>query len=199
MRLHFRGKPCRGKPLVRPRASFFSRPRTLSQTSDRIFRKVCDISYAVCKCFFGFRNYKSENSRRCAHVVVFTTSRSYESLKNQLEFVGLPKSHPGGFHLEDALEDSHITQQCCQEFLVTLSRRLSQHHVGCKLLAAENPHSVRYRAAMRTSPWNPSSKTRATEGCMRPRNLQGCSTVRKPDRSRQASPQHLVLPYGPAY
>ena len=30
---------------------------------------------------------------------------------------------------------------------MTPSRRSSQHHVGCKLLAAENPHSVRYRTA----------------------------------------------------
>ena len=73
---------------------------------------------------------------------------------------------------EDALEDSTITQHCCQEFLVTLSRRSSQHHVGCKLLAAQNPHSVRYRTARTTRPWTPSSKTRcATEGCMRPRHL----------------------------
>ena len=115
-----------------------------------------------------FRNIKSTNVRRCAHVLVFTTSRS---LKNQLQFAGLPKSHADGFHEEDALEDSTITQHCCQEFLVTLSRRSSQHHVGCKLLAAENPHSVRYRTARRTRPWNLSSKTRATEGCMRPQHL----------------------------
>ena len=103
--------------------------------------------YAVYKYFFGFRNIKSANVRRCAHVLVFTTSRSNESLKNQLQFAGLPKSHADGFHEEDALEDSTITQHCCQEFLVTPSRRSSQHHVGCKLLAAENPHSVRYRTA----------------------------------------------------
>ena len=30
-----------------------------------------------------------------------------------------------------------------------VSRRSCQHHVGCKLLAAENPHSVRYKAAMK--------------------------------------------------
>ena len=114
---------------------------------------------------------KSAKVRRCAHVLVFTTSRSNESLKNQLQFAGLPKSHADGFQEEDALEDSTITQHCCQEFLLTLSRRSSQHHVGRKLLAAENPHSVRYRTARRTRPWNLSSKTRATEGCMRPQHL----------------------------
>ena len=126
---------------------------------------------AAHKYFFGFRNIKSANVRRCAHVLVFTTSRSNESLKNQLQFAGLPKSHADGLHEEDALEDSTITQHCGQEFLVTLSRRSSQHHVGCKLLAAENPHSVRYRTARRTRPWNLSSKTPATEGCMRPQHL----------------------------
>ena len=54
--------------------------------------------YAVYKYFFGFRNIKSANVRRCAHVLVFTTSRSNESLKNQLQFAGLPKSHADGFH-----------------------------------------------------------------------------------------------------
>ena len=129
------------------------------------------VCHAVYKWFFGFRKIKSANVRRCAHVLVFTTSRSNESLKNQLQFAGLPKSHADRLHEEDALEDSTITQHCGQEFLVTLSRRSSQHHVGCKLLAAENPHSVRYRTARRTRPWNLSSKTRATEGCMRPQHL----------------------------
>ena len=46
---------------------------------------------------------------------------------------------------------SHVmSQPCCQELLVRVSCRTCKHHVGCKLLAAENPHNTRCRPSMRT-------------------------------------------------
>ena len=71
-----------------------------------------------------------------------------------------------------------MKQHSCQELVETVSRRLCNHHVGCKLLAVENPHSVRHSPAMKTHRWNPMSKARATALCMRLLHLIGPQLVR---------------------
>ena len=71
-----------------------------------------------------------------------------------------------------------MTKHSCQELVETVSRRVCNHHVGCKLLAVENPHSVRHSPAMNTHRWNPMSKTRATAPCIRLLHLVGPQLVR---------------------
>ena len=71
-----------------------------------------------------------------------------------------------------------MTQHSCQELVETVSRRVCNHHVGCKLLAVENRHSVRHSPAMKTHRWNPMSKTRATAPCIRLLHLVGPQLVR---------------------
>ena len=71
-----------------------------------------------------------------------------------------------------------MTKHSCQELVETVSRRVCNHHVGCKLLVVENPHSVRHSPAMKTHRWNPMSKTRATAPCIRLLHLVGPQLVR---------------------
>ena len=71
-----------------------------------------------------------------------------------------------------------MTKHSCQELVETVSRRVCNHHVGCKLLAVENPHCVRHSPAMKTHRWNPMSKTRATAPCIRLLHLVGPQLVR---------------------
>jgi len=71
-----------------------------------------------------------------------------------------------------------MTKHSCQELVETVSRRVCNHHVGCKLLAVENPHSVRHSPAMKTHRWNPMSKARATAPCIRLLHLVGPQLVR---------------------